>query len=62
VVESGGVRQPAPAPRFSRTPAALTTPPPDPGADTRSALLAWGFGADEVARLEEAGVAVQAGG
>jgi alpha-methylacyl-CoA racemase len=62
VVEHGGVRQPAAAPRFSRTPGALTVPPPTPGADTRAALRDWGFDPAEVQRLEEAGVAVQAGG
>ena len=41
-VEHHGVVQPAPAPRFSRTPAALTTPPSPVGADTRAALEAWG--------------------
>ena len=33
-VEIGGKLQPAPAPRFSRTPAAVPAPPPEPGADT----------------------------
>jgi alpha-methylacyl-CoA racemase len=42
-VEHHGVVQPAPAPRFSRTPASLTTPPAMPGADTRVALTAWGI-------------------
>jgi alpha-methylacyl-CoA racemase len=32
-VEVGGVRQPAPAPRFGRTPAAVPAPAPDPGRD-----------------------------
>jgi alpha-methylacyl-CoA racemase len=41
-VEADGVRQPAPAPRFSATPAALTTPPPLAGEHTREALTAWG--------------------
>jgi alpha-methylacyl-CoA racemase len=61
VVEHGGVRQPAPAPRFSRTPGALSAPPAAPGAHTRAALREWGFDPAEVRRLEEAGVAVQAG-
>jgi alpha-methylacyl-CoA racemase len=61
VVEVDDVRQPAPAPRFSRTPGALTTPPPRrPGADTRAALRDWGFDPAEVRRLEDSGVAVQA--
>ena len=33
-VEAFGVRQPAPAPRFSRTPSATPTAPPAPGRDT----------------------------
>ena len=41
-VEHEGVLQPAPAPRFSRTPGALTTGPSAPGAHTRDALTAWG--------------------
>ena len=42
-VEHHGMVQPAPAPRFSRTPARLGTPPSTPGADTRTALAAWGI-------------------
>jgi alpha-methylacyl-CoA racemase len=58
-VEHEGVRQPAPAPRFSRTTASLSSPPPPKaGADTREALAAWGIqGVDD---LIERGVAVQA--
>jgi alpha-methylacyl-CoA racemase len=37
-----GVPQPAPAPRFSRTPGALRTPPARPGEHTREALSDWG--------------------
>ena len=58
-VEHHGVVQPAPAPRFSRTPAALSTPPPlVPGADTRAALEAWGIA--DVDALLASGGAVQA--
>ncbi len=58
-VEHDGVRQPAPAPRFSRTSAALGLPPaPEPGAQTRAALTAWGVA--DVDGLIERGVAVQA--
>ncbi len=57
-VEHEGVRQPAPAPRFSRTETSLGLPPrPQPGADTRRALEAWGIG--DVDSLLEDGVAVQ---
>jgi alpha-methylacyl-CoA racemase len=58
-VEHEGVRQPAPAPRFSRTTASLGLPPrPKAGADTREALTAWGIA--DVEALIEKGVAVQA--
>ena len=54
-VEVAGVTQPAPAPRFSRTPGAIGGPPPHPGQHTAAALADWGFDADEVAALQEAG-------
>ncbi len=56
-VERGGVTQPAPAPRFSRTPGALTTSPPELGADTRAALTAWGVA--DVEALIQSGAATQ---
>ena len=56
-VERDGLTQPAPAPRFSATPATLTTPPAKPGADTKAALTAWGI--DDVDALIADGVAVQ---
>jgi alpha-methylacyl-CoA racemase len=57
-VENAGVRQPAPAPRFSRTPAELSSPPPlTAGSGTREALAAWGI--EDVEDLIERGVAVQ---
>jgi len=39
--EIGGVRQPLPCPRFSRTAAAVPAPPPEPGADTDAVLAEW---------------------
>ena len=57
-VEHEGVTQPAPAPRFSRTPPSLSMPPaPQAGANTREALAAWGVG--DVDGLIERGAAVQ---
>ena len=53
-VEHQGVVQPAPAPRFSRTPAALSTPPRETGDDGRDALESWGVG--DVDALVESGV------
>jgi alpha-methylacyl-CoA racemase len=59
VIEVDGVPQPAPAPRFSRTPGAVTTPKRRPGEDTRAALQDWGLPAADIAELEAAGVVVQ---
>jgi alpha-methylacyl-CoA racemase len=58
-VESQGVTQPAPAPRFSRTAPSLTIPPPTAaGVHTREALTAWGVA--DVEALLASGAAVQA--
>lgn len=57
-VENAGVVQPAPAPRFSETPAALGLPPSRPGEHTRSALAAWGV--QDVDELVRNGVVIQA--
>jgi alpha-methylacyl-CoA racemase len=54
-VEVDGVVQPAPAPRFSATPGAIAGPPPAIGADSRTALGAWGFTGAEIEALESAG-------
>ena len=54
-VDVGGRRQPAPAPRFSETPAGVPTPAPEPGANTGEALAAWGLDGNEIAGLREAG-------
>ncbi len=58
-VEHEGIRQPRPAPRFSRTDGTLSHPPAEkPGAHTREALEAWGI--TDVDALLEKGIAVQA--
>lgn len=57
-VERGGVTQPAPAPRFSRTQASLGARPDRPGGHTREALAAWGIG--DVDALLASGAATQA--
>jgi alpha-methylacyl-CoA racemase len=56
-VDRHGVLQPAPAPRFSRTEATLTTGPSAPGGQTREALTAWGV--EDVDALIDSGAAVQ---
>jgi len=50
-----GVVQPAPAPRFDRTPASQPRPAPQPGQHTDEVLLEAGFSAAEVAALRTAG-------
>ena len=54
-VEVEGAVQPAPAPRFSRTPSAISSPPSPPGADTVSGLVEWGVSEDAVAKLRASG-------
>jgi alpha-methylacyl-CoA racemase len=50
-VEVGGIVQPAPAPRFSRTPGGVRGAPPERGEAGRAALADWGFAPPEVERL-----------
>jgi alpha-methylacyl-CoA racemase len=54
-VDIDGAPQPAPAPRFSRTTSAVQGPPVAAGADTGTALVDWGFAADEVDTLKASG-------
>ena len=54
-VEIGGVVQPAPAPRLSRTPAAVAGPPPRPGQHTEEVLLGWRHTPEEIAHLRRVG-------
>jgi len=56
-VEVGGVTQPAPAPRFDRTPAGTPAPPVPAGAHTDELLARFGFDPAEVAALRAGGVA-----
>lgn len=53
-VEVDGMMQPAPAPRFSRTPSSVKGGPPAFGAQTEQALAAWGFAPEEIATLRAA--------
>ena len=54
-VEVAGVPQPAPAPRFGRTPGAIDRPPPHFGQHTDDTLAEWGFTAGEREKLRQAG-------
>jgi alpha-methylacyl-CoA racemase len=51
----GAFLQPAPAPRFSRTPPAPPTPPPAPGQHTDEVLASRGFSPEEIATLRASG-------
>lgn len=53
--EVGGQLQPSPAPRLSRTPAAIASPSPRPGEHTDSALSDWGLTIDEITNLRKDG-------
>jgi alpha-methylacyl-CoA racemase len=59
LIETDGVTQPAPAPRFSRTPGSIQGPPRQPGEDTTETLLAWGFDETTVKELLAGGVVAQ---
>ena len=54
-VDVGGVVQPGPAPRFSRTAPDIPTPAAAPGAHTDAVLGDLGFSAGEVAAMRETG-------
>ncbi len=55
-VENAGITQPAPAPRFSRTPGEIQRPPAHPGQHTDEVLGEWlDLGADDLAKLRESG-------
>jgi len=48
-----GVLQPAPAPRFSRTPSSIQSAPSIPGSNTHEIMSAWGFSDAEIADLRK---------
>jgi alpha-methylacyl-CoA racemase len=55
-VESGGIVQPGPAPRLSRTPGQIRRPPAHAGQHTDELLSELGLAADRIAALRAAGV------
>jgi alpha-methylacyl-CoA racemase len=55
IVEVDGIRQPAPAPRLSRTPGRLDRPPAQVGQDTVDVLCDWDIPPDRVQHLLDAG-------
>src|SRR5207249_11398675 len=54
--EIAKVEQPAPAPRFSRTPGEVRRAPPERGEGGLAALQGWGFDKHEVERLRSQGL------
>src|SRR5205807_10216653 len=58
-VTVAGVEQPAPAPRFSRTPAKLRGAPPERGEGGAQALADWGFDSDQVKKLRSLGLGIK---
>ncbi len=50
-VNIDGIRQPGPAPRFSRTPAAARPAPPQGSEAAREILADWGLGEEEIRQL-----------
>jgi alpha-methylacyl-CoA racemase len=54
-IELDGITQPAPAPRFSRTPSSVQHGAHDPGQDTDAVLTAMGFAEQELASLKASG-------
>lgn len=55
-LEIDGYLQPAPAPRFSRTPSGVKHGLHEPGADNRTVLESLGFTAEEIDQLEQSEV------
>ena len=51
--EVAGLTQPAPAPRFSRTPGQIERPPSHAGQHTDEVLAEWGLSADRIAELRD---------
>jgi alpha-methylacyl-CoA racemase len=59
-LEIGGIVQPAPAPRLSRTAACTTSPPPCLGEHTEGVLRDWGWNQHAIDGFLKAGVVLQA--
>jgi len=55
-IEVSGVEQPAPAPRFSRTPGAVRRAPPERGEGGAAALADWGFDDAAIGKLKALGL------
>jgi len=58
-IEVDGVLQPAPAPRFSRTPSAVESGPAFAGQHSKDVLADWGVDKGRIAQLLETGAVKQ---
>ncbi|CAN5439680.1 CaiB/BaiF CoA-transferase family protein [soil metagenome] len=54
-IDPQGILQPAPAPRFSRTPGQVSAPPPDPSQGGEAVAAAWGVDRVRLDQLRRAG-------
>jgi alpha-methylacyl-CoA racemase len=54
-IDVEGVKHPAPAPRFSRTPSSIKGPAPKTGIHTEEVLADWGVSSDEISALRAGG-------
>lgn len=61
-LDLGGVTEPAPAPRFGRTPASVKNSPPDARETTASTLESWGITRQRIENLANAGLIPPIGG
>jgi len=59
-IEVGGVQQPAPAPRFSRTKTQVISAPAHPGQHSREVLADWGIAPDRIEALIATGAVADA--
>jgi alpha-methylacyl-CoA racemase len=60
-IEVAGTKQPAPAPRFSRTTPEVVSAPAHPGQHSRAVLADWGLAADRIDQLVASGAVADAG-
>jgi alpha-methylacyl-CoA racemase len=60
-IEVAGTKQPAPAPRFSRTTPEVVSAPAHPGQHSRAVLADWGLAADRIDQLVASGAVAEAG-
>jgi alpha-methylacyl-CoA racemase len=56
LIEVDGIVQPAPAPRFSRTPAGRPSPPNPAAQSAGEVLPSWGFGCADIEALRASGI------